>query len=678
MEDTRTVIASVVAHIDHGKTSLIDSLVASQGRISRTLAGSVRFLDTREDEQTRGITLKLSAISLRHNEDSYVFIDTPGHVDFESLIQSSSIFSDNFLILVDVNEGITPRTYSLVKYTKGKRCVLAVNKIDKVCSPEELLQKVLSVVSSINGLAGEDLFEWEANNIILCCATLCYGINRKMFRKIIGKDGTLKKAIDLLFHIYKKIEEKDVDKICERFRVASRSRKNILSSMFPLSDCVFDSVSSDTRDHLKVFFGSDLIRLNPVPSSREPALVGVTAYGILKTPRVYARASVLFVTRLFCGTVRVGDVVYSADGERVTECTVESLYLFGINELVEKSEVSGSNLVCIGGNFLKNSLITDVPVYKMSVRSRVTPFYKFKLVLNDLERLDELKEVFRVMSCTEQFLKVRLNKYKEMEVSCTGKVQSEKIITDLIDSGFEFTVADLEERFCEYATKPISQAFSLEGLSLKVSVCRVHESGEDADTCFRRWEDTNGNQFVLASDLCFEMAANVLEMFVSSGPLIREKIYETRFALDLEGDAGGMDSDTLYSFLKNSLASVYLLSAPTVAPMFYECNISIQEEFIGEAYKSLSKHNYAVVQESYEEKTGFYVLTVLIPQFLYSSFLEDIRVRTKGTAYLLVRDVGYRFLLDFSRYIEGIRKKKGLFIEEKIVESPSKQRTYKK
>ncbi|AFN84082.1 translation elongation factor 2 [Encephalitozoon romaleae SJ-2008] len=678
MEDKGTIIASVVAHIDHGKTSLIDSLVASQGRISRTLAGSVRFLDTREDEQTRGITLKLSAISLEHNGYGYVFIDTPGHVDFESLIQSSSIFSDNFLILVDVNEGITPRTYSLVKYTKGKRCVLALNKIDKISSPQELLQKILLVVSSINGLAEEDLFEWEANNVILCCATLCYGINRRVFQRIIGKDGTLKNAIDLLFHIYKKIEEKDVDKICERFRVAIRSRKNILSAMFSLSDCVFDSISWDTKDHLKMFLESDLINLNPIPSARAPSLVGVTVYGILKTPRVYTRASVLFVTRLFCGTVRVGDTVYSADGMNVSECIVESLYLFGINELIEKNEVSGSNLVCMGGNFLKNSLITDVPVYKMNIQSKITPFYKFKLALDDIGRLDELKEVFRVMSCTEQFLKVRLNKYKEMEVSCTGRVQSEKIITDLIDSGFEFTVSDLEEKFCEYAMKPASQTFALESLSLNVLICRAYEGEENTNTCFRKWEDKDRNQFVLVSDLCFETVANVLGMFVSGGPLIREKICETRFILDLKGDASAIEPDTLYSFLKNSLASVYLSSNPSIAPIFYECSISIQEMFIGEAYKSLSKHSYAVVQESYEEKTGFYVLTVLIPQFLYSNFLEEIRVRTKGTAYLLVKDVGYRFVLDFNRYIEGIRKKKGLFIEEKIVESPSKQRTYKK
>lgn len=674
----RATITSVVAHIDHGKTSLIDSLVASQGRISRTLAGDIRFLDTRQDEQARGITLKLSAISLEHDGAQHVFIDTPGHVDFESLIQASAIFSDNFLVLIDVNEGITPRTYSLVKYTKGKRCVLAINKIDRAESPEVLLQKTLSVVSVMNGLVGEDVFGWEQNNVILCCATLCYGVNRGMFSRVVGKRGGLKNAVDMLFHIYKKIEEGDVSRMCERFKVRGRSKKSILSTMLPLSDCVFESVGSEAPgDCVGAFLQSDLVSLSPLQADREPLVMGVTAYGVLKTPGRYVRDSVLFVTRMFRGTIRVGDAVWCADGKSVAECTVESLYVFGINELVEKREVSGSNLVCIGGRLLKNSLVTDVPAYRMDVVSKITPFYKFKLVLDDVGRVDELKEVFRVMSCTEQFLRVRLNKYREMEVSCTGRVQCEKITADLEGLGFGFSVATLEEQFCEYASEPSYKAFCLGSLSLRVWISRADEGGGRQE-CLRRWEDGNRNQFVVMSELCSEMVCSVLEIFVSSGPLIRERIYETRFAVELQGDSGDVSSDELYSFVKSSLTSVYLSCSPAVAPSFYQCTISVQEEFIGETYRSLSRYSYVVVNESYEEKTGFHVLAVLIPQFMYPGFLEDIRIRTKGTAYLLVADAGYRLVLDFSKCIEGIRKRKGLFVEEKIVEEPSRQRTYKK
>ena len=163
-------ITSVVAHIDHGKTTLIDSLVASQGYISKSLACELCYLDSRKDEQERGITLKLSPIKLKNG---HVIIDTPGHVDFESLIFCSSILAGNHFILVDVNEGITPRTFSLIKFLKKDHCILVLNKTDKCLD----FSSIRMVIQQMNGLFGDEVFEWSKNNIILSCASLCSGIN---------------------------------------------------------------------------------------------------------------------------------------------------------------------------------------------------------------------------------------------------------------------------------------------------------------------------------------------------------------------------------------------------------------------------------------------------------------------------------------------------------------------
>ena len=107
---------SVIAHVDHGKSTLTDSLIAKAGIIAGDAAGDVRFTDTREDEKERGITIKSTGVSLYYESDvvdevtkvPYLInlIDSPGHVDFSSEVTAALRVTDGALVVVDFIEGV--------------------------------------------------------------------------------------------------------------------------------------------------------------------------------------------------------------------------------------------------------------------------------------------------------------------------------------------------------------------------------------------------------------------------------------------------------------------------------------------------------------------------------------------------------------------------------------------
>ncbi|XP_069481105.1 elongation factor-like GTPase 1 [Ambystoma mexicanum] len=155
----------ILAHVDHGKTTLADSLIASNGIISTRLAGKLRYLDSREDEQIRGITMKSSAIALQFNkgDDEYLInlIDSPGHVDFSSEVSTAVRLCDGSVIVVDAVEGVCPQTQAVLRqaWLENIRPVLVINKIDRLIVELKLtsqeaychLQKIMEKVNAITG-----------------------------------------------------------------------------------------------------------------------------------------------------------------------------------------------------------------------------------------------------------------------------------------------------------------------------------------------------------------------------------------------------------------------------------------------------------------------------------------------------------------------------------------------
>ncbi|XP_075591036.1 elongation factor 2-like [Dermatophagoides farinae] len=158
---------SVIAHVDHGKSTLTDSLVSKAGIISAKNAGEARFTDTRADEQERCITIKSTGISLffeaqlsedKEKEPFLInLIDSPGHVDFSSEVTAALRVTDGSLVVVDAVEGVCVQTETVLRQSLAERVrpILHMNKVDRCLlelrqSPEAMYDTFRNNIENVN------------------------------------------------------------------------------------------------------------------------------------------------------------------------------------------------------------------------------------------------------------------------------------------------------------------------------------------------------------------------------------------------------------------------------------------------------------------------------------------------------------------------------------------------
>lgn len=181
---------AICAHIDHGKTTLSDNLLAGAGMMSEELAGKACQLDFHTDEQERGITIDSAAVSMVHDfpdrggEFLINLIDTPGHVDFGGDVTRAMRAVDGAVVLVDAVEGMMPQTETVLKQALRElvKPILFINKVDRLIkelklTPEAMQEKFVNIIKNVNkfieGAAPEGYGDkWKVN---VQDGSVCFG-----------------------------------------------------------------------------------------------------------------------------------------------------------------------------------------------------------------------------------------------------------------------------------------------------------------------------------------------------------------------------------------------------------------------------------------------------------------------------------------------------------------------
>jgi elongation factor 2 len=327
----------VIAHVDHGKTTMSDSLLAASGIISPSVAGQALALDSMKLEQNRQMTIRGANVTLFYETGGkeYVInmIDTPGHIDFTGRVTRALRAIDGVVVVSDSVEGIMTQTETVTRQALEERVrpVLYINKIDRLVkelklNPDEMQRWLMNIINHFNQLV--DIYaepeikeKWkvsiQGNSVAFGSAKDRWGFNFKMAQK---------KAIKFK-DVYDAYTSNDPDAI------------KALAERAPLSDAVLGMVvEHHPPPHVaqryripKIWPGdlnSDIGKALIECNEKGPALMMVT------TINVDPQAGRVATGRLYSGTIKDGDDIYLVDAKRPGRVQSVNIYMGNTREIV--------------------------------------------------------------------------------------------------------------------------------------------------------------------------------------------------------------------------------------------------------------------------------------------------------------------------------------------------------
>jgi|TARA_Y100000294_G_scaffold173913_1_gene190961 elongation factor 2 len=697
---------AICAHIDHGKTTFSDNLLAGAGMMSKEDAGKALKLDFHEDEQERGITIDTAAVSMVHtfenNEYLINLLDTPGHVDFGGDVTRAMRASDGAIVLVDAVESIMPQTETVLRQALRElvKPTLFINKVDRLIkelqlTPEQMQERFLKIITAVNKLIMEIApkgygEKWQVN---VQDGSVCFGSafhNWALSIPFMQKKGiTFKEVIEAYTSQDDKYKE--------------------LANKAPLHEVVLNMVIQHLPNPVdaqgyripKIWHGD-------IESEDGKSLIKCDSNGplyfVITKIVIDPQAGEISAGRLFSGTVTKGTNVYLTRLRQGSKIQQVFIYNGAKKEIVDN---------IVAGNFVGVAGVKAYAGETITLDEDGTAFEKITHIFDPVvtkaieakrpSDLPKLIEVLRMVGKEDPTIKIEINEETgEHLMHGMGELHLEVIENRIrTEKGVEVQTSPPIVVYRETITKPSQEAagktpnkhnlffFKVEPLEDSISEAikkgeiqerrikkkdlelrdKLVECGMDSKTALKVKDFFNGNMFLdmtrgqVHVGEVIEMLLDMFEDVMSKGPLAREPCLKVKVMLTdmkLHEDAIHRGPAQVYPAVREGIRGAMMTAKPLIYEPYQIHRIEAPSDYLGEISKLISNKRGQLLDAQQEGNLS--IIKAKLPVGEMFGWSSDLRSATGGRGNSSLIDQMYEKLPGElqEKIIKQIRGKKGL------------------
>ena len=693
----------VIAHVDHGKTTMSDSLLAHSGIIAPSAAGKALALDYMKEEQERGITIVQANVTLHYKQgdDEYVInmIDTPGHVDFSGRVIRSLRAIDGAVVVCDAVEGIMTQTETVTKMSLEERVrpVLYINKIDRLIkelrlTPEAMQEKLANVVTSFNNLIDtyaepEYKEKWKVSiqdgSVTFGSAKDKWGFNVDIMKK---------KGVSFKDVITAYSDEGDVNDLAEKVPLAEAILGMVVKHHPPPHVAQKYRVPKIWKGDLDSDIGKAILNCD----DNGPAVMMVV------NMQMDPAAGPVAIGRLFSGTLKDGDTVNLIDTHR--EARIQSVNFFMGNQREMVGELSAGNIPALlgltearAGQTL--STTKGIEVFE-GIKYVSEPVVQMAIEPKHPKDLPKMIEILKRLTIEDPNLIIKINEESgETIMAGMGVLHLEIATNQIKEAGLELVTSEPLINYRETITQPTKPIMAkspnrhnkifmrVEPLEPEIAeMCRTGELGEMKDkkemTKILRdhgWEpdvakkvmrfDSRGNIMINGTkgvQFIDESSDSILSGFddvMKEGPLAREQMRNCKFTfthfVPHEDTAHRGLSQLGPASRRACLASVLLAQSVILEPIL-GIEVRVPQDLVGNVASVLSGKRGKVIDI---QQKG--VVSIVIGEVPASETFDISQVMRGQTAGKAMWNTFFKAWSPIpkslvAQLIPDIRKRKGL------------------